>query len=54
MLLRDPYALHSICCSVLDCLLQLFEKNKLPRVKEEGLPATIMGGGKLMQPPLVS
>ena len=32
MLLRDPYALNSICTSILKCLIQLYENTKLPRV----------------------
>ena len=32
MLLRDPYALNAVCRSVLQCLLHLYEQNKLPRV----------------------
>lgn len=32
MLLRDPYALHAICTSILKCLLQLYGNYKLPRV----------------------
>ena len=32
MLLRDPYALNVLCKSVLQCLLQVYEQNKLPRV----------------------
>ena len=32
MLLRDPYALSAICGSILNCLTQLYESYKLPRV----------------------
>lgn len=35
MLLRDPYALHVLCKSILQCLLQVYEQNKLPRVSCE-------------------
>ncbi len=32
MLLRDPYALDVLCKTILQCLLQIYEQNKLPRV----------------------
>ncbi len=32
MLLRDPYSLNAICKSILQCLLNLYEQSKLPRV----------------------
>ena len=32
MLVRDPYALHAVCRSVLNCLVELSEASKLPRV----------------------
>ena len=33
MLLRDPYALHAICSSIVKCLLQLSDHSQLPRVR---------------------
>ena len=35
MLLRDPYALDVLCKTILQCLLQIYEQNKLPRVSCE-------------------
>jgi hypothetical protein len=35
MLLRDPYALHVICKSILQCLGGLSESSKLPRESAE-------------------
>jgi negative elongation factor B len=35
MLLRDPYALHAICTSILKCLIQLYENYALPRESSE-------------------
>lgn len=35
MLLRDPYALHVICKSILQCLRGLSESSKLPRESGE-------------------
>ncbi len=35
MLLRDPYALHTLCKSILHNMLELFEKAQLPRVSQQ-------------------